>query len=377
MIRYILVGVLLTAAAVGLFAALEVQCAEHAVAKESATEEGRGFGQADTEPPPIPILCYHRFENTSSNTYVITPEAFEEQMEYLRENGFHLISLKEVADYLSGSRDSLPEKPTVITIDDGWKSGYTEAVPVLKEKGFRATFFVYTDFVSSCQNSLTWEDLGALMQDGFEVGSHSKSHPHFLTWRKELDRQEYRTRVREELEDSREVLEKKLNTSVALFSYPYGIYDSYLEDEIRECGYEVAVTVNPCPNSKDSNALRLSRFTILQEYTLDDFARIVASRMLLTEREMPEDSARIEAQRPLISARITDEGIDTSSLRMRLGETVLPATFDPETRELSYQITKDLKETAHIVSISARERATEKLTLASWLFIVDSQASKQ
>jgi len=366
----------------------QAHCWGHSVAKKCAGENERGFqgqeaeGAKHTNPDgtleepaeevAIPILCYHRFEDACSSTYAVTPTAFEDQMEYLRRNGFHSISLKTLAHYVAGCLNSLPPKPVVITIDDGWKSGYTKAVPILKQKGFTATFFVYTYFISSCQNSLSWDDLKVLLKDGFEVGSHTKSHPNFLLLRKRLDPDEYRKRVLEELKDSRKLLEERLNTSVSLFSYPYGLYDSHLENEIRECGYKVAVTTNPCPNSRDSSPLRLSRFAMLQEHTLDDFSRIVTSRVLVTQAWKPKDSSRIKDRRPLISAKIVDEDIDRSSLRMRLGETVLEATFNPVTGEFSHQITKDLKERAHLVTISARDKAIEKLKLASWLFIVET-----
>jgi len=133
-------------------------------------------------------------------------------MEYLQSNGFHSISLETLANHTSGSLDFLPPKPAVITIDDGWKSAYTKAIPILKEKGFTATFFVYTDFISSCQNSLSWEDLKVLLKENFEVGSHTKSHSNFLLLAKRLDPPEYQKRVLEELNDSRKLLAEKLAT---------------------------------------------------------------------------------------------------------------------------------------------------------------------
>jgi len=392
-IRYILMILVLAIAVMGIPRLPQADCWDHSVAKNCAGENERSFQgepaegakhtnadgtfEEPAEEVAIPILCYHRFDDTCSSTYAVTPTAFEDQMEYLRRNGFHSISLKTLSDYVSGSLDALPPRPVVITIDDGWKSAYTKAAPILKEKGFTATFFVYTYFISSCRNSLSWDDLKVLLKDGFEVGSHTKSHPNFLLLRKRLDPDEYRKRVLEELKDSRKLLEEKLKTSVSLFSYPYGLYDSHLENEIRECGYKVAVTTNPCPNSRGSNRLRLSRFTVLQEYTLGDFSRIVTSRVLLTEAQIPKDSSRIKDHRPLISAKIVDEDVDRSSLRMRLGETVLGATFNPTTGKFSHQITKDLKERAHLVTISARDKATRKLKLTSWLFIVETPPEKR
>ena len=331
-----------------------------------------GIPEESLKEVAIPILCYHRFEDVPSSQYAITPTAFEDQMEYLRTSGFHSISLETLANYISGSLGSLPPKPVVISIDDGWKSGSTEAAPILIKKGFTAVFFVYTDFISSSPYSLSWEDLKALLEQNFKVGSHTKSHPHFLFLRKKLNPTEYQKKILEEISDSKKLLEKKLGTSVSLFSYPYGIYDSHLEDLIRKYGYKIAVTNNRCPNSRKSNNLRLSRFTILRRYTLEDFARLVTSRLLLVKDLEPKGSSTIKTSQPMISARIHDENIDTSSLKMELGETLLPATFDPTTSQFSYQVTESLKNTAYIVTMSAKEKTTGKMKFASWLFIIDA-----
>jgi len=331
-----------------------------------------GIPEKSLKEVTIPILCYHRFEDVPLSRYAITPTVFEDQMEYLRRNGFHSISLESLSDYICGSLNSLPPKPIVISIDDGWKSGSTRALPILIKKGFTAVFFVYTDFISSCPNSLSWEDLKGLLKQNFEVGCHTKSHPHFLFLRKKLDSHEYQGRILEELGDSKRLLEKKLGTSVTLFSYPYGIYDSSLENLVRKYGYKIAVSTNPCPNSKKSNNLRLSRFIILRSHTQEDFARIVASRLLLAVGLKPHDFSTVETSQPIISVRIVDKNIDMSSLKMELGETTLPATFDPTTNQFSYQVTENLKNTAYIVTISAKERTTGRMKFASWLFIVDA-----
>ena len=320
----------------------------------------------------IPILGYHQFEDVPSSQYAITPTVFQDQMEYLRSNGFHTISLGTLADYISGSIDSLPAKPVVITVDDGWRSGFINAVPILIEKGFTATFFVYTDFISSGPNSLSWKDLKDLLKQNFDVGSHTKSHRHFLFLRKQSTPLEYKEEILKELRDSKKHLENKLGISVTLFSYPYGIYDSHLEESVREHGYRAAVTTNPGPNSKRSNSLRLSRFIIFGSHTLKDFARMVTSRVLLVEDPEPKEASTIRSSQPMISVRITDKSIDTGSLRMKLGETLLTAKFDSATNRFSCQIPESLKNTAYIVSISAKEKMSGKTKFASWLFVVDT-----
>ena len=96
-------------------------------------------------------------------------------MRYLKEQGYRVISLSEFHEFLS-LRRQLPRRSVVITFDDGYKSFMQYAYPLLKQLGFTATLFVYTDYVGAGRNALNWDDLTKLDADGFQVEGHSKTH---------------------------------------------------------------------------------------------------------------------------------------------------------------------------------------------------------
>ena len=101
----------------------------------------------------IPILTYHNFTKDEGSSYQINIVEFEKQMDYLAVHNYSVISLSEL---LTGLRDGqLPPKPIVITIDDGFKSTYTLAYPILKKYNFPATLLIYTDFIEKNSSSLT------------------------------------------------------------------------------------------------------------------------------------------------------------------------------------------------------------------------------
>ena len=103
----------------------------------------------------IPILTYHKFcLGESTDEYTINIDHFKQQMDYLKENDYRVITVAQLLECIENN--FFPEKPIVITVDDGFKSVYTLAFPVLKEYGFPATLFLYTDFLANGSNQLSW-----------------------------------------------------------------------------------------------------------------------------------------------------------------------------------------------------------------------------
>jgi hypothetical protein len=157
-------------------------------------EESKGGLGADGY-QTVPILCYHRLADQCESALCMTTPLFEAQMRYLKEKGYRVISLADLVDFLAYRR-ALPNKAVVINLDDGYRSTYDIAYPILKKYGFTASLFIYTDFIGACANSLTWEQLQKMKADGFEVGSHSLSHCDLCKKREGEEEEQYIQRVR-------------------------------------------------------------------------------------------------------------------------------------------------------------------------------------
>ena len=115
-------------------------------------------------------------------------------MDYLAANNYSVISLSEL---LKGLRvGQLPLKPVVITIDDGFKSTFTLAYPVLKKYNFPATLFLYTDFIEKNSYSLTWEEIREMTKNNIEIGSHTLSHCNFLQYKENESNDSYISRMK-------------------------------------------------------------------------------------------------------------------------------------------------------------------------------------
>ncbi len=106
----------------------------------------------------IPVLTYHRFGDNCDSPLCMPADVFDRQMRYLKDNGFHTVSPEELLAFLN-YRQPLPQKSVWITMDDGYRSTYNVAYPILKRYGFTATMFIYTEFVGASRLAVTWDHL--------------------------------------------------------------------------------------------------------------------------------------------------------------------------------------------------------------------------
>jgi len=107
----------------------------------------------------------------------VSPSRFESHLKYLKENGYQAITLDELLDFLATGK-SLPEKPVVLTFDDGYADNYTNAFPLLQKYGMTGHFFIITDFVNEQRvEYMTWPQIEEMSAAGQRFGSHSRNHP--------------------------------------------------------------------------------------------------------------------------------------------------------------------------------------------------------
>lgn len=184
----------------------------------------------------VPILVYHSFggapakkENNLQTHYRITSEKFENQMKYLSDNRYHPISLAVYIDSLKNNT-KLPDKAVVLSFDDGWKTQYKYAVPILKKYKFTATFFIITDYVNHNYKAyMSWNDLKDLVENNFDIESHTKTHS-ILT---KLDVKH----LVNELAGSKKILEDKLGIKVTALAYPNYMQNKTTQGVVENAGY--------------------------------------------------------------------------------------------------------------------------------------------
>jgi peptidoglycan/xylan/chitin deacetylase (PgdA/CDA1 family) len=238
-----------------------------------------GQALAADEQVTVPVLCYHRFGPTVADGMTVTTKVFEAQLKWLKDNGYTVIPLRTLVNYLKGQGPPPPPKSVVITADDAHKTVYTEMWPLLRKYNFPATLFVYPSAVSNASYAMTWEQLKELQQTGlFDMQSHTFWHPNFKKDKKKMKPAEYQKSVDTQLRKSRAILEKRFGTTVDVLAWPFGIYDDELEKEAAKAGYVVAFSIDRRNASPSEKLMAMPRYLMVNGDGLKNFEAIVTGR---------------------------------------------------------------------------------------------------
>jgi peptidoglycan/xylan/chitin deacetylase (PgdA/CDA1 family) len=219
----------------------------------------------------VPILVYHNLGAQASGRLVQSAATFEQQMRYLKTEGYRALTLAEFLEFTRLNRQ-VPRKSVVLSFDDGYKSFKQYAYPVLKQLGFAATLFVYTDYVGAGRNALSWQELKDLQAEGFEIQAHSKTHSDLRRAPGETQSQ-FDQRMQAELALPRDVFRRRLGQTPDAIAYPYGRWDADVLKEVKAAGYVAAFTVRRQANPAFVSPLVIHRSQIYADMTLDEFAK--------------------------------------------------------------------------------------------------------
>jgi peptidoglycan/xylan/chitin deacetylase (PgdA/CDA1 family) len=224
----------------------------------------------------ITILCYHRFGPRASQL-TVTPAAFEAQMAYLAKHGYTVLPLSRLPGILEGS-EPVPRKAVVVTIDDGYRSTYDIAYPVLRKYRIPATVFLYTDFVGA-GDALTWAQMREMAASGLvDIQPHSKTHANLTLRLPDESEARYRDRTRREVEAPVDAIRAHLPTPIFAYAFPYGDVNDVVVGELRNKGVKLGVTVTPGGNAFFAPPYMLKRTMIFGGDDLDEFrAKLVTA----------------------------------------------------------------------------------------------------
>ncbi|WP_405738664.1 polysaccharide deacetylase family protein [Anaerovibrio slackiae] len=214
------------------------------------------------DPRTVMVLNYHKVVDEHMSLSVPLAD-FEQHMKWLKEYGYTSITPEELYEFIVNGSE-LPEKPVLITFDDGYKDNYTNAYPIMKKYGFKGTIFVVTGFLGVYGNYMTWEQAKELADNGFSIESHTYSHKSMT----EASDEE----ISKELTKSRDTIKNKLGIEADFMAYPTGTYNLHIAELVQKAGYKGAFTIKYDNVSRESNVYALERVPIFHtENTNKDF----------------------------------------------------------------------------------------------------------
>lgn len=225
------------------------------------------FPKATFATPSIPILMYHYVgENPNPSDFgrdylSITPTKFEEQLTYLKNNGFTTISLDELYGIFNNQIAS-PAKPVVLTFDDGYIDFYTTAYPILVKYNFKAVSFIPTGLIGTGYY-MNWDQIKEIQRTGLVTfEGHTISHPNLTL----LDS----GAALRELKEGREILQSQTGYPVNFIAYPYGISNYQVQDLARQAGFVGGV--GTWLGKAGRPGLNMPRIRITGQISIADFA---------------------------------------------------------------------------------------------------------
>ncbi|MFF8728404.1 polysaccharide deacetylase family protein [Streptomyces sp. NPDC015171] len=231
--------------------------------------------------PAVPILMYHSVAtapNDATRALSVAPEAFADQMALIGDLGLTPLT---TADLAAGWRSGrpLPDRPVLITFDDGYEGVHRHALPVLARHGFPATLFVSTGWLRGALGTgggpdtmLDWRQVRELAAAGVEIGGHSHTHPQL----DQLPDAELRT----ELTRCTEIAAAELGTRPLSFAYPYGYSSRRVRRAVRAAGYAQALAVGNALARRRQGPYALERVTVRRATGAEEFERLLLGRAL-------------------------------------------------------------------------------------------------
>lgn len=332
----------------------------NAPSQQAANGKQEAFSPADNITPVpreytrVAVLGYHNFSKTKPvSEMLMRTEEFRSQMEYIRNAGLRVISMQEFLDWRLGNLQ-LPARCVLITLDDGWKSVYTEAYPILKEYGYPFTLFLYTNYLSGRGESMTPAMIREMQKNGATIGSHSTSHFYPKTWKETEENGEaaYTALMDAEMGDSFKKL-TSLFGPIKTYCYPGGYITQPMVDRLPSYGYLAAFTVVPGKVTITEDVMQIHRYMVFgtDSSIFDhavDFDPDSPTKRAKTSRKQspippfpvfPQPNSTSGADIPVISAQLSGlNNVDISSIRMQVsGFGRVPAVVDASTSTIRWE----------------------------------------
>lgn len=247
----------------------------------------------------VPILMYHSISDDTGSAgfqkFVISPQTFASQLAHLAENDYQPISVTQYVQAMRG-HVALPQRPVVLTFDDGFQDFHTQALPLLTKFGFTATLYITTGFIGGTSRwlaeggdgqrpMLNVAQIRDIAASNIEIGAHTHTHPM-------LDMLPQK-QVVEEVERPKAILEDALGIAIESFAYPFGYYSDAVKRAVEAAGYMSACAVRYSLSSLDDDRFALARLIVPADMSMEAFANAAQGKIFKLASHVQQVRGRI------------------------------------------------------------------------------------
>jgi peptidoglycan/xylan/chitin deacetylase (PgdA/CDA1 family) len=214
--------------------------------------------------------------------FTVTAQQFDEHLASLAHQGYRSIDPDQVYAFLTEGK-GLPERPVMITVDDGWRSNIDVMLPILECYGFGCMIFVTTgpkawifEKFRGLDRGLTGEEVRELHRRGVSIGSHTVTHPHLIEMSDEEIEREFR--------ESKHTLEEWTGAPCRFLSIPGNFYDRRVARIAQACGYEAVFTANVGTVSRLTDPYDIHRLIVEGAFSLREFQANLRPPAIITRK---------------------------------------------------------------------------------------------
>ena len=201
-----------------------------------------------------PILMYHAINDDEASSLNVSPENFSRQMEFLRREGYSVISLDELISNIAKGIQFIP-KTVVLTFDDGFRDNYFYAFPVLVKYKMPAEIFLITNHIGEREGYLNWDEVCLMSGNGINFGGHTRNDVY-------LPLEKNKERLWDEIAGSKADIEKKTGKDAEYFCFPTGGFNEEIKNIVKKAGYRGACTTNRGFDRRNRDVYELNRVKI-------------------------------------------------------------------------------------------------------------------
>ena len=318
--------------------------------------------------PYTTILLYHRVGEERYPSTSITVEAFRQQMAWLADHDYRVIPLAELVSALEEGH-APPPHSVVITFDDTYRSIYERAAPILAERGYPYSLFVYTKAMENGYSDfMTWDQLRELAQrPGVEIGNHSHAHAH---WIGRGGKTLASDTLRQDVATARAQIVEHLGVNPTYYAFPYGEYTPEAQAIVSEAGYRVQLTQDRGSVGAETLLHQLPRNALVgSRGTVDTLREVVNEPPLPWQSRQPATGRLPGKIMGEVAVRLSHPkrywAGEVNLFVSELGR--LDSHFDPTTGWVRAEVTTPLSRPFNRITVSARQRTNNRWALTSWM----------